>query len=266
VSAERVFLAHFASVRAVAFYSVAFTLIGLLTAMPGALCQALLPAFSRLQANTDNHSMQRLYTRSLYANLLWIAPTTVILLAGARPFFTLWAGPEYGRESTLPFYILLGGLAFNAMAAVPAGVLMAIDRTDLIARFHVAELVPYLLFAAVLTASYGPAGAAGAWSLRAVLDAVLLFRGVRAASGCRFQPLPTNRRAYAGAIAALFLPPLLTSQAALPAEARSIIIVVSVAVYVGLLWTEVLTNEERAWIAGVFSSQYSRMGETQFRG
>ena len=90
----------------------------------------------------------------------------LLLCVVARPFFTLWAGPEYGRESTLPLYILAAGLVFEVMAFVPC-IPRAVGRSDLIARCHLIVMIPYLVVSAILISWYGAAGAAAAWSARA---------------------------------------------------------------------------------------------------
>ena len=86
------------------------------------------------------------------------------MCVGARPFFELWAGAEFAEKSTIPFYVLVGGLIFNVMAYVPYTLLMAFNRSDLIGRVHLAEVVPYILCAALLTSWLGAIGAAIAWS------------------------------------------------------------------------------------------------------
>jgi O-antigen/teichoic acid export membrane protein len=53
--------------------------------------------------------------------------------------------------------------------------LAAIDRPDINAKFHLAELCLHVPLTWWLVSSYGITGAATAWSTRAVLDAVLLF-------------------------------------------------------------------------------------------
>jgi O-antigen/teichoic acid export membrane protein len=70
---------------------------------------------------------------------------------------------------------MLIGVFVNALAFVPYGLLQAQGRPDLAAKFHVAELVPFvgLLWAGVHIG--GVTGAAVVWCARATADAVLLF-------------------------------------------------------------------------------------------
>ena len=175
VNLEKLVLARFASVTALAYYTVAFTLANLLTIVPSALGQSLFPAFSQLQADNNKENLLRLFSRAIRGNLIWVPPVIIILCLVAKPFFTLWAGEEFGRESVVPFYILAAGLVVNIIAYVPHSLIMASGRTDFLAKVYWAELVPYIFLASILTAKFGAKGAALAWSLRVLVDTVVLL-------------------------------------------------------------------------------------------
>ena len=158
-----------------AHYSVAFTLASLLLPVPIALGGSLIPAFSRLKVSTDEAPLRQLYATALRGSLFWVVPAAFVICVAARPFITVWAGSEYGRESTLPSYILVVGMVFSVMAYVPSSYLLALRKAHLIAACSLVELVPYVLCAVVLIRRFGAAGAAVAWSIRVIIDAVLLF-------------------------------------------------------------------------------------------
>jgi O-antigen/teichoic acid export membrane protein len=67
----------------------------------------------------------------------------MVMFVVAKPFFTIWAGEEFGANSTLPFYVLLIGLFFNLQATVPYISIMAVGRTDVFARLYWIELLVY---------------------------------------------------------------------------------------------------------------------------
>jgi O-antigen/teichoic acid export membrane protein len=248
VNIEKLLLPRLASVTALAHYGVAYSIAGVLAMAPAAMQQALLPAFSRLYAAREPGSLKHLYTRALRGNLLWIGPAALLLCAGAKPFFTLWAGPEYGVESTLPFYILIVGLMFNVMASVPYTLVMAYGRSDLIARFHVGELIPYVLCTGALTYRLGATGAALAWTLRVAVDAVLFAVAAHRISGFSFSPLPVKRGSYAMAVALLLLPLAFIGKATIPSATLVIAVLVAILAYAHIIWLRVLSLEERAWL------------------
>jgi O-antigen/teichoic acid export membrane protein len=182
-NAEKFLLPRFTSVATLAHYSVAFTLASMLSLVPTALCQSLMPAFARMRAQSDGAGLQRLYSAALRSSLLWIVPAGLIVCVCGRPFLHYWAGAEYARESVGPLCILVGGLVFNALASVPLTLLNASGRMDLVARYNLAEVVPYLLGTAALTFYLGAIGAALAWSSRAIVEAFLLYSAARKVTG-----------------------------------------------------------------------------------
>ena len=244
-NADRVLVSRFASVQALAYYSVALNLASMLTFAPMAMVQSLLPAFSQLQANPDHKDLNELYQRALRGTLLWVAPAAILICVVARPFFTVWAGPEFGRESTLPLYVLAVGLIFEAMAYVPFTLLIALGRADLVARCHGAMLVPYLILSTLAILWAGPVGAAVVWSLRAATSAIAFAILVKRISGFGFSAGPKGGRGYLGALAVLVLPVLLVSLATSSLTARLGVTLVALIAHAGLIFGRVLTAEER---------------------
>lgn len=250
-NADKLLLTRYGSVRTLAYYSVAFNLSLMLTQAPLAMVQSLLPAFSQLQASPDRTTLHQLYRRALQGTLFWILPATVLICVVARPFLTLWAGPEFGRESTLPLYLLASGLVFEVMAYVPYTLLMALGRSDLIARCHLAVLVPYLIGAAILIHWYGAEGAAIAWSLRALTSMIAFALVTRQTSGFGFSTLPENVRGYFAAVVVLLLPTLLVCLLSNSVLLRLGVVVVALVAYGSLILTRVLTAEERRGMLGL---------------
>ena len=248
VNGEKILLTRYASVTTLAYYSVAFTLAMVLTQVPGALTQSLLPAFSGLQAVSNDGSLRQLYIRALRGTLLWVAPATVLMCVIARPFLTIWAGPDFGRESTVPFYILSAGLVVNIMAFVPYTLLISLGRTGLIAKIHYIEVVPYLILAALLTRSFGAIGAAAAWSFRAAVTSTVFFMIARRFAGLRIPLLPITPWAFLISISALVLPVLILGVVSHSQVLRISVALGSLAAYAILVWSKVLIAEERAWV------------------
>jgi O-antigen/teichoic acid export membrane protein len=244
-SSEKLLLPRFASVQALAFYSIAFTLAYLPTQLPVTIVQSLVPAFSRLNMNPDRTSLELLYRRALRGMLFWAVPSAMFICAVAQPFFTVWAGAEFGRESTLPLYLLMGGVVAEIMTYVPYALLVALGRTDIIARCNVSLVVPYLIVSAVLIHQFGAVGAAIAWSLRTLTGAIAFGYFARRASGFAYSPWPDNRRDYFVSAAVLMVPVPLVAILTTSAMLRTGVATVTVAVYALLILTRVLTPDER---------------------
>jgi len=250
VHGEKLILVRFASVSALAFYSVAFSVAGLLRTVSSALKQSMLPAFAQLNAEADAAKLQEFYSRMLRVTLLWILPVGFAMCILGQPFLSVWAGPEYGLRSTGPLYVLVLGFMFNLMAHVPETFLKGIGRTGTIARFHVAELLPYLLLAGLMTFRFGAIGAAIAWSLRVAVDAMLMFAAARR-SGMTFQPISGHRAAYAVAVASLAGAALSLGVPDFPLLGRIGLGMIAVGIYVVLVWSRVLSREEKHWLSSL---------------
>lgn len=175
MSSEKIFLVRFASAKALAYYSVAFTIAKLLNVLPGALSQSLFPAFSRLQVNTEKRYLKKMYSQCCRGVLLCLFLAATIICFFAQPFLATWAGAEYGRESIIPLYILVMGCFFEGMSYVPSFLLQAVGKPYMITYIQAVEIVPYLLMTALLTSSFGASGAALAWSLRAIVESLVIF-------------------------------------------------------------------------------------------
>jgi O-antigen/teichoic acid export membrane protein len=174
-TAERLLLAHFHSTVVVAHYVVAATLASMLTVIPGSVAGPLFPALVRLTESGQVESARSLYRQALQGSFLVMTPAACVMAFIAHPFLGLWAGSSYARYSAVPFYVLLAGVWFNSLAWIPYTHMLASNKTTVIARIHLAELVPYLVAGAILTSAYGALGAAIVSSARVTIDSVVFF-------------------------------------------------------------------------------------------
>ncbi|MBI1765365.1 MAG: flippase [Acidobacteria bacterium] len=245
---EKLVLARVASVKTLAHYTVAYTLANLLTMIPTALGQVLLPALTRLQASAARADLQRLYQQASRAILVTAPPLVVIMALLAQPFFTFWAGAEYGRESTGPFYLLLGGAVFNILAVAPLNLVLAAGKAELVARYYWLELLPYILCVITLTWWFGARGAALAWGLRVLTDAVLFIRASRQLSGLPFSPFASSWRAYFAGVLWLLLPLCAGKWFGWPPLWQGFVVTGALLSYGGLAYRVLLNPEDREWL------------------
>jgi O-antigen/teichoic acid export membrane protein len=243
---EKGILSRIASVKELAFYSVAFTVASMLTIFSSAISQSLLPAFSQLQNSDDLGRLNDLFSRVIRINLIWFMPAMVCLSIGARPFFTLWAGEEFGRESTVPFYILLCGLALHILTYPPYTLIIASGRTDLLARIYWLELFPYLTIASVLISYFGSVGAAAAWTVRIITDNIILFVSARRIGGVSFPARQAGRVLASSLI--LLLPILMNYYFGYINLVTIIVAAVSLMFYFFLIWKVTLETDELNWL------------------
>jgi O-antigen/teichoic acid export membrane protein len=245
---DRIILARVDSITEVAYYSVAAAAAAVLNIMPYAIAQPLLPGFSVLLAKDRRVEARSMYLTLLRLMALALIPVVAVLLVVARPFFEVWAGPAYADNSTVPFLILVVGVAGNAFGTIPGNVLMAADRVGLIARYHVLELVPYLAVTVLLVGAFGAVGAASAWAARSVVTAGLYIRGANGVMPRSARELNRRVGPYLAAAAIPIVPAAVALAASLPLALGGLLMAGALVAYVLFVWRRLVSAEERALI------------------
>lgn len=158
-------------VAAVTAYTVPFSLTQRFTYLPYALSTTLFPRFSQAQGENGKWLMQQAVTALTAIQ----TPFIVLSILLMHPFLTLWIGTELAAKGAPVAIILLLGIWINGPAFIPYAYMPAQGRPDLMTKFYLAELVPFLLILWALIAWLGIVGAALAWALRSTADAVFCF-------------------------------------------------------------------------------------------
>jgi len=175
VYADRFFLGAPREVAAVGTYAAPFDALMRCLIVPHSVARALFPKMTGLYATGQRGQLRSVvwHATGVVAALVFVPLT--ILFAFAPFLLGKWLGPHFAEAAGTAARILAIGFFFNALAPIPFGLLAAIDRPDIDAKFHVAELCVHVPLTWWLVSRYGIPGAATAWSIRAALDAVLLF-------------------------------------------------------------------------------------------
>jgi O-antigen/teichoic acid export membrane protein len=250
LSLERVLLVRQVSVRALAHYTVAMTLGGFVAVAPLGMMNSLFSAFSQLRAAGPPEALEALYRRSQRLVLLGLPPLVVGLCGLGRPFLTLWAGPEYGAESTGPLVFLALASAVQVLTRISRELLKAHGHTHYVLRYYLLEIIPYAVVAVVAVHFFGATGAAAAFFLRMAGDCVLMVRAGGSASGFRFAPFAGRAAEYGLAVLVLCLPLLLApfARGRLSVLVLVLALAASTAAYAALAWRRLLGEDERAWL------------------
>lgn len=247
VNGEKLVLTRTTSVQTLAYYSVAFTFANTATMFSLAMGQSILPAFSQLLSPEKNDQLDALFSRAMRINIFGLLPVLTVLCVVGRPFFTIWAGEDFGRESIWPFYVLLIGLFFNLNAYIPASLLFAVGRTDIVAKLYWIQLLPYLAVTALLTIRFGAVGAATAWSLRVIIEVFVYVRLAKSLVKVRF----SIKKQLLGIIAGLLIlspPVILVLMYENFSILTSIVLVICIALYGFLVWKTQIDADEKVWI------------------
>lgn len=176
---DRLALGALAGAAAVGYYTATYEGAVRLLVFPAAIVGAVFPRASAAASTGDRREVATLFGASLRPLLALVVPLALAGALLAEPLLRWWLGPEYATRGAVALQLLLVGVALNALAHVPLAFLQAVGRPDVGARFHVIELFVHVPATIALVGRWGATGAAAAWSLRAALDATLLFLATR---------------------------------------------------------------------------------------
>lgn len=172
VMVDRFITGSILGAKEVAYYTVPYQLAERTTIIPAALASSLFPRFPTLQP----HEQRDMAEEALRTLIVIITPLTVLAITIARPFLSFWVSTEFSKHSAGLAAVLFSGFWINGLARIPHAQLQAIGRPAIVAKIHVAEIVPYILLLYAAIRYYGLMGAAFAFSARLCVDFLLLAR------------------------------------------------------------------------------------------
>ncbi|HSB82308.1 MAG TPA: oligosaccharide flippase family protein, partial [Candidatus Methylomirabilis sp.] len=170
---EKIFMARLTSVGLLTYYAVPFSLIDRLALIPSAFGAVLFPSYSYFGAKGPEYNRELHYRGTLYICASYGFFASFFLFLG-KPFLTAWMGAEFAERSALVLGILAAGGLLNAMARPAVTALQGIGKPHIPLVLQCIELALYVPSAYYLILGFGMTGAAGAWCLRVMVDALLL--------------------------------------------------------------------------------------------
>ena len=172
---DRFLIGSLLTIAAVAYYTAPYEAVTRLTIISASLTMTLFPAFSALEGSRDRQRLGIIFSRSVKYILLASGPIVILMAIFAKEILQVWLGNDFAIESTVAMQVLALGVLINSLAYTPFALLQGIGRPDLPAKFHLIQLPIYIAVAWVLVREFGIVGAAGAWTVRIILDAFLLY-------------------------------------------------------------------------------------------
>ena len=169
---DRLLIGIMLGAQVVTFYTVPYQLVTKARIIPGSLGRALFPKFSA----DKPEDAETLAHTSLQTLLVVMTPVVVFGMLILHPFMNVWVGKNIGQIASPLGEIFLFGVWANSLAHIPYFFLQGKGRPDIAAKYHALEIIPFVLFLWAALHLGGVYGAAWAWSIRAVVDAYLLFR------------------------------------------------------------------------------------------
>jgi O-antigen/teichoic acid export membrane protein len=172
VDVEKLVLGMVRSAADLTYYLVPFNAALRLTVLTTALSAVLIPRISATAAAGDRAAAGALTHRANRLTAVAMTGVLGLLVAVAPELLTVWVGPDFAREAGFATRVILVALFATTAANAAHAALRAVGRPSLLAALYAAELALHLVVVFVAIRGWGIAGAAFAWGIRAVVDAV----------------------------------------------------------------------------------------------
>lgn len=169
VNFDRFILSNLVGAQSVAFYTAPSEAVARISIIPRAVAGSLFPVLSKGATESGQQS------KIAFWGILGVCSTIILpLFIFSDLILTLWMGPQFKGEAGQVLRILLIGFLFNAIAIVPYSKIQAHGHSRTTAIVHLVEFIPYIALLFWSVSNYSIAGAAIAWSIRVMVDFVLL--------------------------------------------------------------------------------------------
>lgn len=169
---DRFVISSILGAKLVGFYTAPSEAVSRLGLLPGALSRAVFPRLSNITDKKDFHRQVK------FSYVLMISGCLPIVLIGiffSEKILYLWLGVEYAARSAVILNILLVGFFFNSIAQIPFTIIQSVGKAKITALLHCFEIIPYLVMLYFFVSHYGIMGAAYAWTIRVIVDSLLLI-------------------------------------------------------------------------------------------
>lgn len=169
---DRFAIATLAGARSVAHYSVPYDLVTRVTVLSASISSAVFPRVAAANEQ-EGHELAFRATAVLMAVMTPIAITGILLL---QPFLSFWVGKDFAAASAGVGEVVLVGIWMNGIAVPQHSRFLATENPKKLAINYLIELAAYVLALWIAVSAWGVVGAACAYTLRTMLDTLLVLR------------------------------------------------------------------------------------------
>lgn len=168
---DRFLIGSMVGVSRLPFYSVPQMILQQSSHVPRAFGSVLFPRFSAIE---DESEAIRLAVAAMHAMAFVVTPICALLILGAEPILKMWLSTEFADNASIVAILLMSSLLPSALARILTSRLNGRNRPDLVVKILLIEALPYAIALYYLTKEFGLVGVAIVWTLRTLLDAILL--------------------------------------------------------------------------------------------
>lgn len=174
---ERLVIAAIAGPKGVAYFTIPFNLVTKLSILPNSYGGVLFPKLAALPSGES----KALADQAARNTVALMTPLVILTLGLLHPFLILWLGSDMAERCSGVGELLLFGVWISALVVPHSFLLYAeglLKRKILIVS--ALELPVYFIMLWFGVKYFGVLGAAGAWSLRVLIDAIFFLLLARA--------------------------------------------------------------------------------------
>jgi O-antigen/teichoic acid export membrane protein len=168
---DRFLIAHLLGASAVAYYVAPYEIVTKMWVISAGFTTVLFPLFAREWLLNPEYSAQIL-NKALRYVLMLLTPAVILMAYLAQSWLGIWIGHDFAIKSASIAVWLISGVLINSLAQVLYVYVQGAGRSDLTAKLHLAEALPYWLLLWYLIKNLGLQGAAIAWFLRCAVDCI----------------------------------------------------------------------------------------------
>ena len=170
-SADQFIIGSVMGVASVAHYAVPMDLVQRSVAIPIALGRTLFPRMSSLPGDAAHALGTRALSMMAYGFAAVCAPAMIL----SATFFRYWISPDFAAVSAPVAQVLFPGIWMGALSLVGFTLLQSQGRANVTGKLNIIEFLPFVAVLWVSTLSFGIVGAAAAWTLRCIADALVML-------------------------------------------------------------------------------------------
>ncbi len=175
---DRVLVAYYLPMAAVAFYTIPYSLAEKTVAATGNITTVVFPSVSGLSSAPETAKLRELYLLATKMVAVVGLPVAVVLLVLAEPILHFWIGPDFSAHGALVLQLLALGFLFNICGYVPFVVAQGVGNPWIPAKFSLLNAGANVLLFILLIPRYGLCGAATAFLVSQALIIPLLVNAV----------------------------------------------------------------------------------------
>ncbi|MFT8895941.1 MAG: oligosaccharide flippase family protein [Acetobacter sp.] len=177
---DRFMIASVVSAAATSFYTTPADVVTRFNMLSSSVSASSFPALASSWRREPERASE-IYCTSVLAVSALLFPPCLITALFSHTFLSLWIDASFADHSAMIMRFLCVGVFLSGVDSIASGLLDAIGRPDVNARFSIGEIIFYLPVLYLSLIYFGVPGAACAWAVRICAD-----YGVRSLVSLRF--------------------------------------------------------------------------------